>query len=69
MLRGASFHLGAYNHRPLSSSFLGLPDRILTVNHKTELLRGLWVTMERVGFWGTSEKKTQNPLRSSTPLP
>ena len=29
--------------RPLSSSFLGLPHRILNVNHKKELLRGLWV--------------------------
>ena len=30
-------------HRPLSSSFLRLPHRILHVNHKEELLRGLWV--------------------------
>ena len=30
-------------HRPLSSSFLGLPYRILNINHKKELLRGLWV--------------------------
>ena len=30
-------------HRPLSSSFLGLPYRILNLNHKKELLRGLWV--------------------------
>ena len=29
--------------RPLSSSFLGLPCRILNLNHKKELLRGLWV--------------------------
>ena len=28
-----------YTHRPLGSSFLGLPYRI----HKEELLRGLWV--------------------------
>ena len=27
-------------HRPLSSSFLGLPYRILNINHKKELLRG-----------------------------
>ena len=26
-------------HRPLSSSFLGLPYRILNINHKKELLR------------------------------
>ena len=31
-------------HRPLSSSVLGLPYRILNINHKKELLRGLWVT-------------------------
>ena len=30
-------------HRPLSSSLLGLPYRILHINHKKELLRGLWV--------------------------
>ena len=30
-------------HRPLSSSFLGLPYRILHTNHKKELLRGLGV--------------------------
>ena len=30
-------------HRPLSSSFLGLPYRILNINHKKELLRGPWV--------------------------
>ena len=30
-------------HRPLGSSFLGLPFRIVNINHKKELLRGLWV--------------------------
>ena len=30
-------------HRPLSNSFLGLPYRILNINHKKERLRGLWV--------------------------
>ena len=30
-------------HRPLSSSFLGLPYRILNISHKKELIRGLWV--------------------------
>ena len=29
-------------HRLLSSSFLGLPYRILNMNHKKELLRSLW---------------------------
>ena len=40
-MSGASASRGT--HRPLSSSFLGLPERILNVNHKKELLRGLWV--------------------------
>ena len=30
-------------HRPLSSSFSGLPSMILNINHTKELLRGLWV--------------------------
>ena len=30
-------------HRLLSSSFLGLPYRILNMSHKKELLRSLWV--------------------------
>ena len=30
-------------HRPLSSSVWGLSSRILTINHKKELLRSLWV--------------------------
>ena len=30
-------------HRLLSSSFLGLPYKILNMNHKKELLRSLWV--------------------------
>ena len=33
-------------HRPLSSSFLGLPYRILNINHKKEELRGLWVSLK-----------------------
>ena len=33
----------ATTHRPLSSSSLGLPYRILYINHKKELLRGLGV--------------------------
>ena len=36
-------------HRPLSSSFLGLPYRILNINHKKELLRGLWVDLRDFG--------------------
>ena len=38
---------GLYTHRLLSSSFLGLPYRILNMNHKKELLRSLWV-MQRI---------------------
>ena len=30
-------------HRPLSSSFWGLPYRTLNMNHKKELLGSLWV--------------------------
>ena len=36
-------------HRPLSSSLLGFPYRILNINHKKELLRGLWVASELKG--------------------
>ena len=32
-----------FTHRPLSSSFWGLPYRVLNINHKKELLRGLWL--------------------------
>ena len=31
-------------HRLLCSSFLGLPYRILDINHRKELLRSLWVS-------------------------
>ena len=34
---------GLFTHRPLTSSFLGLPYRILNIDHKKELLGGLWV--------------------------
>ena len=33
-----------YAYRLLSTSFLGLPYRILNMNHKKELRRSLWVT-------------------------
>ena len=36
-----------YTHRPLSNSFWGLPDRIRNINHKKELLRGLWVVLRK----------------------
>ena len=32
-------------HRLLSSSFSGLPYRILNISHKKELLRSLWVNL------------------------
>ena len=41
-------------HRLLSSSFLGLPYRILNMNHKKELLRSLWV-LEKNGKVSHSE--------------
>ena len=42
-LQGSGFLEFGCTRRPLSSSFLGLPYRILKINHKKELLRGLWV--------------------------
>ena len=33
-------------HRLLSSSFLGLPYRILNINNEKELLRSLWVVLQ-----------------------
>ena len=36
--------------RPLSSSFLGVPCRIQKINHKRELLRGLWVRFRVEGL-------------------
>ena len=35
-----------FTHRLLSSSFWGLPYRILNMNHKKELLRSLWVGLQ-----------------------
>ena len=39
-----------YTHRPQSSSFLGLPYRILDMNPPKELLWGLWLKVQ--GFKG-----------------
>ena len=36
-------NFGASTQRPQSSSFLGLPYRILNMNPQKELLWGLWV--------------------------
>ena len=45
-------------HRLLSSSFWGLPYRILNMNHKKEQLRSLWVGAQSLqfsgGVWGDS---------------
>ena len=46
-------------HRPLSSSFLGLPYRILNISHKKELLRGRWVNPKPLN------PQTLNPKWSS----
>ena len=40
-------------HRLLSSSFLGLPYRILNMNHQKELLRSLWVLLMHEEEWGS----------------
>ena len=47
---------------PLSGSFLGLPYRILNINHKKELLRGLWV----VGLESAKPDPAQNPAVIAT---
>ena len=52
-LRGLRFGVLGFIHRLLNSSFLGLPYRILNMNHKKELLRSLWVGL-RVRFPLTS---------------
>ena len=54
-------------HRPLSSSFLGWPYRILNINHKKELLRGLWVSpcsqLHEQSVWTL---RVSSPQKSST---
>ena len=42
-----SIHADMHTHRPQSSSFLGLPYRIVNMNPKKELLWGLWVNTNR----------------------
>ena len=64
----------AATHRPLSSSFLGLPYRILNMIHKKELLRGLWVcysnhtTVKTPARTGVEFKVSREPGMSSKPL-
>ena len=55
-------HLDASTHRPLSSSFLGLPYRILNMNHKQELLRGLWVVPAPTGLRSGLLNDSSQPL-------
>ena len=48
-----------HTHSPLSSSFLGLPYRILNINHKKELLRGLWVSISCKPTMARDRKQSQ----------
>ena len=52
------------NPRPLSSSFLGLPFWILNMNHKKELLRGLWVVPKLGGLLKPSQQSYDDLLRA-----
>ena len=47
---------GFFTQRPQSSSFLGLPYRILYMNPKKELLWGLWVNYHNPLFVGSYYK-------------
>ena len=62
-ISGLQNHIGL-THRPHSSSFLGLPYRILNMNPKKELLRGLWVVQLRRGM-----RASCNTKASTFPLP
>ena len=58
------FRVQVYTHRPLSSSFLGLPYRILNMNHKKELLGSvLWIPSK------VSTSTSGFRLRLTFPLP
>ena len=46
-----TIHLLVYTHRPQSSSFWGLPYRILNIKPKKELLWGLWVVVHLVSLY------------------
>ena len=59
---GVGFGTDEPTHRPLSSSVLGLPYRILNINHEKELLRGLWVMLTRLKLPG--REKRHRPLRT-----
>ena len=47
---GFGFEFKVYTHRLKSSSFGGLPYRILDMNHKKELLWRLWVSQRSQGL-------------------
>ena len=53
-------------YRPLSSSCLGLPYRVLNINHKKELLSGLWV--ERLSRPSHASKVAWHLLRRDAVL-
>ena len=56
--------LGASTHGLLSSSFLGLPYRILANNPKKEILRGLWVVWFHPRFrtFGSTVRRKANAV-------
>ena len=66
-------------HRPPTptSSFLGLPFRILNINHKKELLRSLWVEAGENGLgalcelWGSELQtaRSRGAVEASTGSP
>ena len=56
-------HGSAHTHRLLSSSFLGLPYRILNMNPKKELLRSLWVEVSFFFFLLSTSPKGQGNKR------
>ena len=64
-------HTAVSTHRLLSSSLLGLPYRILNINHKEELLRSLWVSCTPLdgkvcAFRATVTKKQRSAACATT---
>ena len=67
--RGRESNSGlGFTHRPLSSSLLlGLPYRILNINHKKEPLRGRWVEIGYgLGFLFSGFHRLAEPQSSAT---
>ena len=52
---GSCKHYTVSTHRLLSSSFLGLPYRILNKSHTKELLRSLWVCIWTEPVYGSDK--------------